>query len=112
MKKIPIPLAFIAGILFTAVISWNNKTSDHPFGFYRQNPDIRPVLALRKVKLKEGVSIETFEMFAIRAANNEFGKLPGVKFYYGKGERGDEPGSYISVFEFDSKITRNFYAPA
>jgi hypothetical protein len=112
MKKIPIPLAFIAGILFTAIISWGNKTPGHHFGFNRQSPDSRPVLAMRKIKLKEGVSAEIFEKFAIKVANDEIGKLPGIKFYYGKGERGDEPGSYVLFMEFDSKTTRNFYAPA
>lgn len=35
-----------------------------------------------------------------------------MKFYFGKSERGDELGSYLYFIEFDSKITRNFYAPA
>jgi hypothetical protein len=111
MKKISILLAFIAGIIFTAIISWDNKRSDHYSGFYKQNPDSRPVLALRKVKLKDGVTAESFEKFATRVANDEFGKLPGVKFYCGKGERGDEPNSYVLFMEFDSKTTRDFYAP-
>jgi hypothetical protein len=108
MKKKNYITAFLAGILFTAIISWTdnstNKNSD-------SNPDANPVLAVRKIKLKEGVSTDAFEKFAVRVAHDEFGKLPGVKFYYGKGERGDDPGSYLLFYEFDSKTTRNFYAP-
>ncbi len=76
-----------------------------------QHPDSRPIIAMRKVKLKEGVSADAFEKFAIKIASGEYGSLPGAKFYYAKGERGDETGSYISFIEFDSKATRDFYAP-
>ncbi len=111
MKRIPMLLAFIAGIMFTTIISWENKSAENHPGNKNKNPDSRPVLALRKVKLKAGVSAEAFEKFAMKVANDEFGKLPGVKFYYGLGERGDEPGTYVFFMEFDSKTTRNFYAP-
>jgi hypothetical protein len=77
-----------------------------------KKPDSRPVIALRKMKLKAGITAEAFEKFSVKAANDEYGKLPGVKFYFGKGERGDEPGSYLYFIEFDSKTTRDFYAPA
>jgi hypothetical protein len=63
------------------------------------------------MKLKAGITADAFEQFAANAANDEYGKLPGVKFYFGKGERGDEPGSYLYFIEFDSKTTRDFYAP-
>lgn len=105
MKKLSILSAFFAGIIVTCVVSWkSNETvpkTDNP-----------PVLAVRKVKLKNGVSAEAFEKFAARAAHDEFGKLPGVRIYFGKGERGDEPNTYALFFEFDSKSTRGFYAPS
>jgi hypothetical protein len=112
MKKSLLLPAFIAGILFTSVISWENKSPEPKPAVNNQNPDSRPVLAIRKVKLKQGVSPDSFEKFTTKVANDEFGKLPGVRFYFGKGERGDEPGSYVFFMEFDSKTTRNFYAPA
>ncbi len=59
-----------------------------------------------------GVSGEAFEKFAVNVAKGEYGSLPGARLYYGKGERGDEVGSYIYFIEFDSKATRDFYAPA
>ena len=103
------------GIVFTATIGWrttgeNNITRQKMDN--QQAPDNRAVIAIRKIKLKEGVSAETFERFAVKLANDEYGKLPGVKFYFGKGERGDEPKSYIYFMEFDSKSTRDYYAPA
>lgn len=109
MKKPNYLPSFLAGILFTAIISWtgNNKQTKSETG----NPDSNPVIAVRKIKLKEGVSTDAFEKFAVRVAHNELGLLPGVKIYYGKGERGDEPGTYILFYEFDSKTSRNFYAP-
>jgi hypothetical protein len=109
MKKQHHIYSFLAGIFFTAIISWtgNNKQTNSEGA----NSDSNPVIAVRKIKLKEGVSADAFEKFAVRVAHDEFGKLPGVKFYYGKGERGDDPGSYLLFYEFDSKTTRNFYAP-
>lgn len=109
MKKIYLLLAFISGIALTSIVSWktnNNETA------VKQSPENRPVIALRKIKLKDGVSADAFEKFATKIANDEYGKLPGVRFYYGKGERGDEPNSYVLFMEFDSKSTRDFYAPA
>jgi hypothetical protein len=109
MKKQRHIYSFLAGIFFTAIISWtgNNKQTNSEGA----NSDSNPVIAVRKIKLKEGVSTDAFEKFAVRVAHDEFGKLPGVKFYYGKGERGDEPGSYVMFYEFDSKTTLLHYAP-
>lgn len=116
MKKTFIPLlSFLAGMFLTAMISWkdtSNKNAAKQTTYYNAfNPDARPVISLRKVKLKPGVSSETFEQFAVKIARNEYGKFPGLKTYFAKGDRGDETGSYIYVMEFDSKVSRNFYAP-
>ncbi len=107
MKKISILLiTLIASMVLIAGINWKKNDSS-----YKTNPDSRPIIAMRKVKLKEGVSAEVFEKFAVKVASGDYGNLPGVKFYYGKGERGDETDSYILFMEFDSKATRDFYAP-
>ncbi len=115
MKKILVPLiAFAMGISVTAILSWKNndenvaKQGTH---YNTPKPDSRPIIALRKVKLKSGASAEEFEKYAAKLAGKELGKIPGVKEYIAKGERGDEVGSYIYVTEFDSKITRDFYYP-
>jgi len=115
MKKSSLLLiAFFSLIAVTTLVSW--KSNEHKNltdkTIIDKKPDNRPVIALRKMKLKAGITAEAFEKFAVKAANDEYGKLPGVKFYFGKGERGDEPGSYIYFIEFDSKTTRDFYAPA
>ena len=112
-KKLPLMLAFAMGIAFTAILSWkNNDDKSASLKFNNpQSPESNPVIALRKIKLKDGVSGDAFEKFAMKVSNDEFGKLPGVKLYFGKGERGDEPGSYILFMDFDSKAARNFYAP-
>src|SRR6266540_4360462 len=107
MKKVSILLAFISGIALMAIISWKNNNEDS----VKQDPENRPIIALRKIKLKAGVSAEAFEKFAIKAKNDEYCKLPGLKIYFGKGERGDEPDSYVYFLEFDSKATRDFYVP-
>jgi hypothetical protein len=109
-QRLLLLLAFVSGITFTMIISW--ETHDNEKIYTTDNPDSSPVLAIRKIKLKSGVTAEAFEKFAAKVANDEFGKLPGVKFYYGKGERGDEPNSYVLFMDFDSKTTRNFYAPS
>ncbi len=105
----------IAGVVFIAATSWKNNDVNNPVNqnavITSQHPDSRPILAMRKVKLKEGVSAEALEAFAVKVAEGEYGNLPGTKFYYGKGERGDETGSYILFMEFDSKATRDFYSP-
>ncbi|MFN2438864.1 MAG: hypothetical protein ABR503_06660 [Chitinophagaceae bacterium] len=116
MKKISLLLiGFIAGITSTVIISWKNnkgdKTGNQTAIATAKHPDNRAILAVRKVKLKPGITAEAFESFAVKVAAGEFGNLPGAKFYFGKGERGDEPGSYLSFIEFDSKATRDFYAP-
>ncbi len=53
-----------------------------------KNPETRAVIAIRKVKLKSGASAEAFEKWAAKLANDEYGKVPGVKYYVAKGERG------------------------
>lgn len=109
-QRLILLLAFVSGVVFTMIISW--EAQDDKKLYTTDNPDINPVLAIRKIKLKSGVTADAFEKFAAKVANDEFGKLPGVKFYYGKGERGDEPNSYVLFMDFDSKTTRNFYAPS
>ncbi len=115
MKKFSLVLAFILGITITGVISWKThdreNKSNHIMKDKLQNNDSRTILAMRKVKLKAGASAEAFETFAEKLAKGDYGSLPGAKFYYGKGERGDEVGSYIYFIEIDSKATRDFYAP-
>jgi hypothetical protein len=114
-KKSLLLIAFCSVIGVATLISWKSNVhkniSGKAINHESENPDSRPVIALRKMKLKAGITADDFEQFAAKAANDGYGKLPGVKFYFGKGERGDEPGSYLYFMEFDSKTTRNFYAP-
>lgn len=109
-----LPIVFLASIATTATISWKTKTGDGEKMSPHQsssNPDSRPIIALRKVKAKAGVSTAAFETWAATLPHNEHGKIPGARFYVAKGERGDETGTYLFVIEFDSKRTRNFYYP-
>lgn len=114
MKK---TIFFSTAILFFLVIillSWHNKNNNHqkkPAGYFAPADDNRPVIAIRKMKLKPGASAEEFNKLAQKIAHKDFGALPGVKEYIAKGERGDEVGTYIYVIEFDSKKTRDFYYP-
>lgn len=106
-------MAFVTGIIFTAIIGWNSNDDKkiENKSIEISNYQSRPIIAVRKIKLKTGVTPEAFEKFVTRVTNDEFGRFPGVKFNYGKGERGDEIGSYVVFWEFDSKLTRDFYAP-
>jgi hypothetical protein len=112
-NKILLPFVFVMGIAFTAIISWKDNQDKKTVTQVKNisNSENRPILAIRKIKLKEGVTAESFEKFAIKAKNGDYCKLPGVKIYFGKGERGDEPDTYLYFLEFDSKLTRDFYAP-
>ena len=111
--NISVFIAFITGITFMAIIGWNNTSTKKNFSNnnHINSPDSRPMIALRKLKLKPNVSAEEFEKFAVKVANGEYGKIPGVKEFIAKGERGDEIGNYIYVIEFDSKTSRDFYFP-
>jgi hypothetical protein len=115
MKKILVPtIAFLLGASVMAIISWKNNNDEKgkkQISNNLPNPDARPIIAIRKLKLKTGASADTLEDFAVKLAHNEYSKMPGVKEYIAKAERGDDMGSYIYVTEFDSKITRDFYYP-
>jgi hypothetical protein len=115
IKEFFVPLiAFAMGISVTAILSWKNNDENvakQGTRYNMPNPDSRPIIALRKLKLKSGISAEEIEKYAVKLAHKEYGKIPGAKEYIAKGERGDEVGNYIYVTEFDSKITRDFYYP-
>jgi hypothetical protein len=115
-KNLLFIISFLSGIAVTATISWKSNNSDNmtktSLNYNIKNPETLAVIAIRKVKLKSGASAEAFEKWAAKLANDEYGKVPGVKYYVAKGERGGEIGSYIYVVEFDSKQTRDFYYPA
>jgi hypothetical protein len=101
-------------LLVIVLLSWHNRSNNHQkksANYFAPSDDNRPVIAIRKMKLKAGASEEEFNKLAHKIAHKEFGALPGVKEYIAKGERGDEVGSYIYVIEFDSKKTRDFYYP-
>ena len=70
------------------------------------------IVAVRDVTLKDGVSAEAFERFAVEKFTPVFEhQVPGVKAFIMKGDRGDKKGSYSYVLIFDSANTRNFYYP-
>jgi hypothetical protein len=59
MKKIPLLLAFISGIALTGIISWKNNNSEiakKPNSHIMGNPENRPIVAVRKIKLKPGIT--------------------------------------------------------
>ena len=70
------------------------------------------IVAVRDLTLKDGVDAADFEKFAIEKFTPVFQqKVPGVKAYIMKGNRGDKKGSYSYVLIFDSENTRDFYYP-
>lgn len=114
MKKLPLLLAFLSGIAVTAAVGWKNNPAIELQPAYhasKANPDNRRIIAIRKMKLKPGVTAEQFEAFAKQVAEGDHGALPGIRLYFGKADRGQEIGTYVGFTEFDSKATRSFYAP-
>lgn len=103
MKRFTLAIGFMAGLLLPLLIGWKDSR--------QENAKVSAVLAIRKIKLKPGTTEAAMDQFASRVAQGEFGKLPGVRIEFAKGERGDEPGSYVLLMHFDSKATRDFYAP-
>jgi hypothetical protein len=66
MKQIPtLLIAFILGMTVTTIVSWknnNNKNSQRQSaGYNAPNTDVRQMIAIRRLKLKQGVSPESFE---------------------------------------------------
>jgi hypothetical protein len=87
MQKITLLSAFVCGILFTTLISWENNT-------LKKNSltgaDSNPVLAFRKIKLKEGDNSKRSEEASkmvddfFAKYNPEFDKLAEVIIPAGK----------------------------
>ena len=70
------------------------------------------IIALRVIKLLDGVKSKDFEKFAGGELVSTFNKLvPGVTAYVMKGNRGTGKGGYMFVQVFDSLERRNFYWP-
>jgi hypothetical protein len=117
MKQIPtLLIAFILGMTVTTIVSWknnNNKNSQRQSADYNTpNTDVRQMIAIRRLKLKQGVSPESFEKFITEKLSHNAYAAPGIKEYVAKGERGDDVGNYIHILMFDSKTTRDVYFPA
>ena len=70
------------------------------------------VVAIRYLELKDNVSIEDFEKFAIDEYNPNFNRvIPGLKVYIAKSDRGIAINSYSLIMEFDSQVVRNTMIP-
>ena len=70
------------------------------------------VVAFRLLKLKDNVSIEDFEKFAMEEYNPSFDRVvPGLKNFIAKSDRGVAVDSYSLIMKFDSQIVRNTMIP-
>ena len=70
------------------------------------------VVAFRLLKLKDNVSIEDFEKFAMEEYNPSFDRVvPGLKSFIAKSDRGVAVNSYSLIMKFDSQIVRNTMIP-
>ena len=93
-----------------------NATTDHPAIAKLPSAslftDPGNIVAVRDITLKDGVTVEEFERFAVEEFSPVFEQqVPGVKAFIMKGNRGDKKGSYSYVLIFDSVNTRDFYYP-
>lgn len=70
------------------------------------------VMAIREFELKPGIDTAEFERFVTTKYNPGWeGAVPGMKGYIAKGDRGAQKGSYVLIFIFDSKNTRDRIFP-
>ncbi len=70
------------------------------------------VLGIHHVTLKPAIDVKAFEA-CIAKQNAAFKDvLPGLQLYIMKGDRGEQAGQYIVVYELDSTARRAEYWPA
>jgi hypothetical protein len=70
------------------------------------------VIAIRELQLKPGVDVAEFERFVRETYNPSWqAAVPGMRGYIAKGDRGQQKGTYVLVFVFDSEKTRNTIFP-
>ena len=70
------------------------------------------VIAIRELQLNPGVDVAEFERFVRDSYNPSWqGAVPGMRGYIAKGDRGQQKGTYVLVFVFDSEKTRNTIFP-
>lgn len=70
------------------------------------------VIAVRELQLNPGVDVAAFERFVRDDYNPSWqGAVPGMRGYIAKGDRGQQKGTYVLVFVFDSEKTRNTIFP-
>ncbi|HUE77909.1 MAG TPA: hypothetical protein VMM83_08210, partial [Longimicrobiales bacterium] len=74
--------------------------------------DARPVLSVRELTLKPGASAQEFEKHFAEIVGPWFEqRIPGVRAYLARGERGDRTNAYLLLYEFDTLARRNEYFP-
>ena len=112
--KTLLTLALVCCLAFIFASHTNKSNADSPGLLPTEAMFTDPgnIVAVRDITLKEGVSIEDFEKFAVEEFSPVFEQqVPGVKAFIMKGNRGDKKGSYSYVLIFDSTNTRDFYYP-
>ena len=70
------------------------------------------VIALRDIKIKEGVDMDEFERYVagqLVPAYQAF--VPGMQVFVMKADRGLEKGKYVLAYTFDTAATRDYYFP-
>lgn len=97
MKTLPILIVFLVGTIGCS------------FGQSVQ-PDGR-TYALRTMTLKAGSDAQAFEAYAKEHLNPAFRQVPGITTRLAKADRGIQEGSYMLLYIYDSKATRDHYFP-
>lgn len=77
-----------------------------------QDASTSPVVSVRELQLKDGVSAQEFERYvATEYAPALESAIPGMEVSLLKGDRGKRKNAYLLVWEFDSVQRRNEYFP-
>ena len=82
------------------------------FAHAQSGDDARPTMSVRELTLKPGASAQEFEKHVAEIVGPWFEeRIPGVRAYLVRGERGDRTNAYLLIYEFDTLARRNEYFP-
>lgn len=67
--------------------------------------------SVRSMTLKNGLDTNAFEKHAKTILVNAYGQVPGVEARLVRADRGEDTGTYLLLYFFDSIATRDYYYP-
>ena len=81
------------------------------FSFAQSTEPNGRTYSVRLLTLKPGVDTLEFEKYAKEQLDSIFRQVPGGEARVAKADRGADKGTYVLIYFFDSKATRDHYYP-